>query len=192
MEEQAVEKREEGNPMQDASRITATAEKTTSSSLSWFGSSSDGAAQLPAAGQQNQATEAAAAPQVGDAVPTSDGLVSVIQVTPTIEIHLRSLRFRLFFTEMKRWVAGRQEHHASRRHLEEALLRDRRHPPHHRLGHLIAAIVLEQRSRRAAEARGVAPPGDAEYAVPWFNPGHSQYQPHPEFQLAPVPRLLPE
>jgi hypothetical protein len=77
----------------------------------------------------------------------------------------------LWLADMQRWMAGRLDHGDALRHLTEAV-RLGSSTPHDRLWHLLNAIICEERSRRAAAAAGVPPPGDRFYAS--FFQGHSQ------------------
>ena len=64
-----------------------------------------------------------------------------------------------FRLKMHRWMAGRCDHGNAVQHLTEALRLDSA-TPYDRLWHLLNAAVCERRSRMAAAAAGVPPPGD--------------------------------
>jgi Leucine-rich repeat (LRR) protein len=78
-----------------------------------------------------------------------------------------------WLNSMHQWMAGRTDHGAAIRHLSEAMRLDHT-TPYDRLWHLLNAIICEERSRRAAAAAGVPPPGDRFHLS--LNVGHLHYQ----------------
>jgi hypothetical protein len=67
---------------------------------------------------------------------------------------------KIWTADVCRWMAGRVEHGEALRHLTEAVRPAASHTPHDRLWHLLNAAVHDRRSRLAAAAAGVPPPGD--------------------------------